>query len=169
MAVQTLTKRCPHCKLPFPATTEYFRTHKHTSTKLQAWCRQCENEWGRENYHEHHAQELQRSRRYYRTHKVQHSQTMKRYRKTIYGHLREVWEGILRRCNNSNHPRYKDYGGRGIQNKFACFEKFYNFVVKELKADPRGLTIDRIDNNGHYEPSNIRFVSRVENCRNRKR
>ena len=64
---------------------------------------------------------------------------------------------------------YKNYGGRGIKVKFACFEDFFDYVVNELRADPRGLTIDRIDNDGDYERGNIRFVSQVENLQNRRK
>lgn len=42
-----------------------------------------------------------------------------------------------------------------------------NYVVDILKVDPRGFDIDRIDNNGHYEKGNIRFVTHKENCNNR--
>ena len=141
------TKNCPKCKRIKPLS----EFHKSRATKdgLQNYCRQCK--W-------------QYSKQYRQTHKEERKQ----YYKTLQGHLNSVWHNILRKCNNPTHPHWKYYGGRGIKVKFACFEDFYNYVIKELKADPRGLTIDRIDNDGHYEPSNIRFVSQSENLRNRR-
>ena len=70
--------------------------------------------------------------------------------------------GIKQRCNNKNNPKYKYYGGRGIKNYLTEVDiKFLmerdNFLA--LK-DP---TIDRIDNDGHYELSNCRFIERNKN------
>jgi len=71
------------------------------------------------------------------------------------------------RYKEYGYKQYKDYGGRGIKVKFTSFEDFYNHIINTIKIDPRGLTIDRIDNDGHYEKGNIRFVSRAENNRNK--
>ena len=73
------------------------------------------------------------------------------------------------RCTNASHPRYKDWGGRGIKIRFACFDDFFNYVVKELKVDPRGLLIDRINNDSHYEIGNIRFVTVAESNKNKRK
>ena len=97
-----------------------------------------------------------------------HLKYYKKYYSAIHGYLRNVWNNMLRRCKNPKHKKYKDWGGRGIKVKFVCFEDFYDYVIHELKADPRSLTIDRIDNDGHYEPGNIRFVTRSENNRNKR-
>lgn len=92
--------------------------------------------------------------------------TQKRYYNTIRGYLRYVWLNMLFRCNNPKDSNYKYYGGRGIKVKFTSFENFYDYVVNKLNADPRKLTIDRIDNNGNNELGNIRFVTQAENNRN---
>lgn len=92
-----------------------------------------------------------------------------RYNKTLPGYLRKLWYGIRRRCNNPKVSSYKNYGGRGIRNKFNNFKEFYQYIVNELCVDPRGLTIDRIDNDGHYEKGNIRFVSKSENSKNKRK
>lgn len=86
----------------------------------------------------------------------------------IIKHLRCVFHNMNHRCNNSNDIGYKYYGGRGIQNKFKLFDNFKNYVINELQIDPRGLDCDRIENNGHYEKGNIRFVTRKENLNNRR-
>lgn len=84
------------------------------------------------------------------------------------GHpLYVVWVGIKQRCLNKKTPNYKNYGGRGI---FVCeqwkkdFFSFYKWSINN--GYKKGLQIDRIDNDGGYEPSNCRFVTPAENLRN---
>jgi hypothetical protein len=59
------------------------------------------------------------------------------------------------RCSNTNNTRYKDYGGRGIKFLFNSFDEFY----AELGACPVELTLDRTNNNGNYEPGNVRWAT----------
>lgn len=74
------------------------------------------------------------------------------------------------RCENENHSEYKNYGGRGIS---VCeewsmdnAEAFISWAKQN--GWRQGLEIDRIDNSRGYSPDNCRFVSRKENCRNRR-
>jgi hypothetical protein len=61
------------------------------------------------------------------------------------------------RCNNPNHPRYNDWGGRGIKVNYSCFEEFLSDVG--VKPD-NSFVLDRINNDGHYEVGNVRWVSK---------
>ncbi|KKN21676.1 hypothetical protein LCGC14_0923040 [marine sediment metagenome] len=107
-------------------------------------------------------------RKYQQTHRAEHNAANKKYRQTIRGWLCGCFHHIKERCVNSRHPRYRDYGGRGIKCLFKSSQEFADYVVNELQIDPRNLEVDRIDNNGHYEPGNIRFVTSKENCNNRR-
>jgi len=78
------------------------------------------------------------------------------------------WKGMLARCENKNHSKYSNYGGRGISvcKEWHDFNAFYAWAIQAGYAD--GLQIDRIDNNGNYCPENCRWVSVKDNCRNRR-
>jgi len=80
------------------------------------------------------------------------------------------WASMLKRCNNPNHKDYKNYGGRGVKvcdrwlNKENGFENF----LEDMGEMPGKHQIDRTDNDGNYEPTNCRWVTPKENCRNRR-
>jgi len=79
----------------------------------------------------------------------------------------KIWANIKQRCTNASNPRYADYGGRGIIlcEQWHSFNAFY----EDVGDRPANLTLDRIDNNGNYEPNNVRWVTRADNNRNSRR
>jgi len=80
--------------------------------------------------------------------------------------LYELWRGVLRRCSDPRATGYANYGGRGITVYQAWRESFDRFVA-DLPPRPSPLhTLDRIDNDGHYEPGNVRWASQDEQHRN---
>jgi len=84
------------------------------------------------------------------------------YRKTIRGHLVLLFHHLKNRCRNPLYRAYHRYGGRGIKCLFKSSAEFANYVINVLKINPHGLEIHRINNNKHYEPGNIEFLTSKE-------
>jgi len=83
--------------------------------------------------------------------------------------LFDLWNDIKKRCFNNNCKAYPNYGGRGITicNEWVIdFMIFYDWAM--ANGWEKGLEIDRINNDGNYEPNNCRFVSREVNVNNRR-
>ncbi len=80
-----------------------------------------------------------------------------------------LWSNIKTRCLNPNGPDYLDYGGRGITfhplwvNDYGAFR---DYVLDNLGPCLPGMSLDRINNNGNYEPGNIRWATQSMQTRN---
>lgn len=83
--------------------------------------------------------------------------------------LFHIWNAMRNRCGNSASPNYYLYGGRGIKvcdEWKSSFVPFYEWAITHGYAD--NLSIDRIDVNGNYEPSNCRWATVIQQARNKR-
>ncbi len=172
-------KRCSKCGGLFKMTEEFFCRDSRASDSLSSWCLGCKKEYRDEHkgesrqYYIDHKEELKTrgkkyadihkveksayDKKYNATHKAEKSAYDKEYHASVGGHLRRIYGGQKWRCSNK-----KSYIEKGIKNKFESSEQFIGYVVEVLKVDPRGLDCHRIDNDRHYEPGNIEFLTSTE-------
>lgn len=93
------------------------------------------------------------------------NETHKQSRTKLY----RVWASMKQRCSNEKTVHFEHYGGRGISycDDWEIFENFYNWA--NISGYSEGLTIDRIDVNGNYEPKNCRWISHKEQGVNKRK
>lgn len=77
------------------------------------------------------------------------------------------WRGMKSRCINKDDPDFHNYGGRGIKVCDRWLVSFENFL-EDMGERPKGMTLDRIDSDGNYEPSNCKWATNVEQQLNRR-
>lgn len=94
---------------------------------------------------------------------------------TVHGkhgtHLSRIWRGMKSRCCNPNVANFKYYGGRGITvfPGWNDFQTFYDDVSKLPHFGEKGYSLDRINNDGNYEPGNVRWATAKEQSDNKRK
>jgi len=82
----------------------------------------------------------------------------------------QALKNARQRCTSPTNPYFADYGGRGIDFRLpAAIGEATALLIAAIGRRPAGMTLDRIDNDGHYEIGNLRWATRTQQQRNRRR
>lgn len=140
-----------------------YRATDRSETKGWRWrCRECANEAKR-----HYAvTKPETKRRWYQAHREHDIQ--RRHKQHVADPERRVWLNMKRRCLISNDYSYRWYGARGItvcERWSSSYEAFLEDVGRRPNAE---YSLDRIDNDGNYEPGNVRWATKSEQRRNQR-
>jgi hypothetical protein len=80
-----------------------------------------------------------------------------------------VWRAMIQRCRNPRNPAYRNYGARGITVCDRWAGSFADFIADMGLRPYKGLSIERINNAGHYEPGNCKWATKIERCQNTRK
>lgn len=93
-------------------------------------------------------------------------------RNSKHNYIYRLWQGIITRCYKIDYVGYKDWGGRGIimyQPWINNYPLFKSWILENLGERPESnYSIDRIDNDGNYEPGNLRWATKFQQTHNRR-
>jgi hypothetical protein len=117
----------------------------------------------KEYYKRNRAKSLATSFLYAKAHPEVNKAAAKKYREA--NPERRVLSNIFQRCHNPSNHAFPLYGGRGIK----CFFTGVEQIIGEIGKRPgKGYSLDRINNDGHYEPGNIRWATWKQQANNRR-
>lgn len=151
-----LSKICTKCKEPKEATPENFGLDRRLKDGLTSRCRECRRVRNK-NYRAANEEKIvTREKGYRATHRGEHQARSRKYRATANGYLRNLYGCIKQRCKMQ-----ESYIGKGIKCRFTS-DEFVEYIMNIMQVDPRGKDIHRIDNEGHYAPGNIEFLTQAE-------
>lgn len=172
-----VTKICSKCRCEKPISE--FGMDRATGDSLNRQCKECVQ--GCQQVRQ--TEVTERHRRFCEIYKTEIEEQKKKhdrvnttkaiaarkYRHTFEGCLRSRLAAMRGRCDNPEDKDYVYYGARNIQCLFSTVEKLMDYAIHELELfvydDIKNLVIHRIDNDGHYEPGNIAFVTSAEHAR----
>ena len=172
-----MKKRCSKCGETKPRS----EFHKERAAKdgLKSQCKDCRTEYQRSSdgkasgvkYRQSSKGKAVRAKADKKYRQSDHGKQVfkegqAKYHRGIKGFLHRLFNSINQRCNNPEATGYKYWGGKGIECLFKSFDEFFYCVTVDLGYDSveklEGLHIHRIENNGHYEPDNIEFLTPEE-------
>ncbi len=165
----TSMKVCRKCGVAWPMS-EYAMPSRE-----QSYCRQCRmtlkrdyrRRHGAVSREEQHIRALARKRERERLKAERMAQPKPVPLRYLYRKEYFIWQSMIQRCTRMTHPKYRIYGARGIRVCDRWRHSFPNFLADVGPKPSPGLSIDRIDNNGNYEPGNVRWADSTTQSHNR--
>jgi len=146
-------KTCNECKRML--ADDCFNVDISTKDGLQNWCKECRAVYDQTHHKAH-----------YRAHKEE----KKAYEKVYYqkNYLRYTWRNMICRCTNPKQKDYKNWGGRGITVCQRWLDSYEDFAKDIGERPSTEHSIDRIKNDGNYEPGNCKWSTKKEQQNNRR-
>lgn len=156
------TKTCIKCKTE-KLLKAFYKT-KHHKDGLSSSCKECLIQY-KKIYHEKNKEKIsKRSKEYFNKNKEKIQKQIKQYKKRFPWKI--VFQNINSRCNNSNNPNFKYYGGRGIK-CLITEEELKELWFRDKAYEMKKPSIDRIDNDENYCYNNCQFIEQSKNSEKR--
>ena len=146
------TKTCSKCHIEKPITE--FNMRSRRTPRRRAHCKEC-------------------GRAYQKKYRMGNDEERRKQRERYHDRIRrwplyKTWQDMRQRCGNPKDKDYRYYGGRGIS---VCDQwlNSYHAFEKDMGPRPEGMSMDRIDNDGNYEPGNVRWATPKQQRANQRK